>query len=209
MMEHLKALGLAENTLVIFTSDNGPHNESKHDLARFHPAGPYTGIKRSLTDGGIRVPFIAWWPGKVQPGESSHVGYFPDWLPTAAELAGAPTPERTDGISLVPVLTGKAAEQQLHEFLYWEFHEGGFKQAALYQGRWKGIRSGGPDLPVQLFDQETDIAEKMDVAAQHPEIAAKIGDYLKTARTPLPEWEPQWKAGGKKAAARRDAGDGS
>jgi arylsulfatase A-like enzyme len=209
MMEHLKALGLAENTLVIFTSDNGPHNESKHDLTRFHPAGHYTGIKRSLTDGGIRVPFIAWWPGKVQPGESSHVGYFPDWLPTAAELAGAPTPEQTDGISLVPVLTGKAADQKSHEFLYWEFHEGGFKQAALYQGRWKGIRSGGPDLPVQLFDQETDIAEKMDVAAQHPEIAAKIGDYLKTARTPLPEWEPQWKAGGKKAAARRDVGEGS
>ena len=209
MMEHLKALGLAENTLVIFTSDNGPHNESKHDLTRFHPAGPYTGIKRSLTDGGIRVPFIAWWPGKVEPGESSHVGSFPDWLPTASELAGAPNPEQTDGISLVPVLTGKAAEQKSHEFLYWEFHEGGFKQAALYQGRWKGIRIGGPDLPVQLFDQETDIAEKTDVAAQHPEIAAKIGDYLKTARTPLPEWEPQWKAGGKKGASRRDAGEGS
>jgi arylsulfatase A-like enzyme len=195
MMAHLKTLGLAENTLVIFTSDNGPHNESKHDLERFDPNGPYTGIKRSLTDGGIRVPFIAWWPGKVKPGESAHVGYFPDFMPTAAELAGTPAPEKTDGISLVPALTGK--EQPKHEFLYWEFHEGGFKQAALYQGRWKGIRSGGPDAPVQLFDQQNDVAELTNVADKHPDIATKISDYLKTARTPLAEWEPQWKAGKK------------
>jgi len=195
MMEHLKTLGLAENTLVIFTSDNGPHNESKHDLERFDPAGPYTGIKRSLTDGGIRVPFIAWWPGKVKPGESAHVGYFPDFMPTAAELAGGSAPEKTDGISLVPALTGK--EQPKHEFLYWEFHEGGFKQAALYQGRWKGIRSGGPDAPVQLFDQQNDVAEQTNVADKHPDIATKISYYLKTARTPLAEWEPQWKAGKK------------
>jgi len=193
-LEQLKTLGLAENTLVIFTSDNGPHNESKHNLERFDPNGPYTGIKRSLTDGGIRVPFIAWWPGKITPGESAHVGYFPDWLPTAAELAGAPAPENTDGISLVPVLTGRASEQKKHEFLYWEFHEGGFKQAALYQERWKGIRVGDPGAPVQLFDQQNDAAEQTNVAAAHPEIAAKIGDYLKTARTPLPEWEPRWKA---------------
>jgi arylsulfatase A-like enzyme len=195
MMEHLKALGLAENTLVIFSSDNGPHNESKHDLERFDPNGPYTGIKRSLTDGGIRVPFIAWWPGKVKPGEAAHVGYFPDFMPTAAELAGTPAPEQTDGISLVPTLTGK--EQPKHNFLYWEFHEGGFKQAALYQGRWKGIRTGGPDAPVQLFDQQNDIAELTNVADKHPDIAEKIGAYLKTARTPLAEWEPQWKAGKK------------
>jgi len=92
------------------------------------------------------------------------------------------------------VLTGDAASQKKHDFLYWEFHEGGFKQAALYQGRWKGIRTGGPDAPVQLFDQQNDVAEETDVAKQHPEIAAKIGDYLKTARTPLAEWEPQWKS---------------
>lgn len=198
MMKHLEQLGLAQNTLVVFTSDNGPHNESKHDLARFNPSGPYTGIKRSLTDGGIRVPFIVWWPGKVKPGgESAHVGYFPDWLPTAVELAGAPAPEKTDGLSLVPVLIGKAEAQPKHEFLYWEFHEGGFKQAALYQGRWKGIRMGGPDSPVQLFDQQNDVAEKTNVAAEHPQIAETISAYLKTARTPLAEWEPVWKAAGK------------
>jgi arylsulfatase A-like enzyme len=194
MMEHLKALGLAERTLVIFTSDNGPHNESRHDLTRFEPSGPLSGIKRSLTDGGIRVPFIAWWPGTVQPGESGHVGYFADWLPTAAELAGAPAPEVTDGISIVPVLTGRADEQPRHEFLYWEFHERGFKQAALYQGRWKGIRAGGPDKTVVLHDLENDIAEETNVAGQHPDIAEQIGAYLKTARAPLPEWEPVWEA---------------
>ena len=194
MMEHLHKLGIANNTLVIFTSDNGPHNESKHDLTRFNPAGPYTGIKRSLTDGGIRVPFIAWWPGQVKPGVTDHPGYFPDFLPTAAELAGAPPPERTDGLSLVPLLTGRPQDQKKHEFLYWEFHEGGFRQAALYQGRWKGIRTGGPDTPVQLYDQRNDVAELNDVAPAHPEIAAKIGEYLKTARTELAEWQPQWKA---------------
>ena len=97
----------------------------------------------------------------------------------------------------MPVLTGKAEAQPKHEFLYWEFHEGGFKQAALFQGRWKGIRTGGPDAPVQLFDQQNDIAEKTNVAAEHPQIAEKISAYLKTARTPLPEWEPVWKAAGK------------
>ncbi len=192
MLQHLDELGLAKNTLVIFTSDNGPHDESKHDLTRFNPAGPFSGIKRSLTDGGIRVPFIAWWPGKVKPGESAHVGYFPDWLPTAAELAGATPPPNLDGISLVPTLLDQDAPQKPHEFLYWEFHEGGFKQAALYQGRWKGIRSGGPDAPVRLFDQANDIAEKTDVASQHPEIAEKLSTYLKTARTPSAAWEPQW-----------------
>ncbi len=199
MLAHLRTLGIEENTLVVFTSDNGPHNESKHDLTRFRPAGPYSGIKRSLTDGGIRVPFIAWWPGKIQAGaESAHVGYFPDWLPTAAALAKAPAPAKTDGLSLVPVLTGNPDAQKQHEFLYWEFHEGSFKQAAICQGRWKGIRSGGPDAPIQLFDQSNDVAERTNVADQHPDIAAKIGDYLQTARTPLPEWEPKWNAGTKR-----------
>ena len=199
MMDQLKALGIADNTLVIFSSDNGPHDESKHDLERFDPNGPYTGIKRSLTDGGIRVPFIAWWPGKVKPGVSDHPGYFPDWFATAAEVAGAKAPFNLDGLSLVPTLTGEGTQKE-HEFLYWEFHEGGFKQAALYQGRWKGIRSGGPDAVVQLFDQENDVAELTNVADQHQEIAAKIGDYLKTARTPSADWEPQWQKASKKKA---------
>lgn len=195
LLARLHELGIAEKTLVIFTSDNGPHNESKHSLARFNPSGPLSGTKRSLTDGGIRVPMIAWWPGHIAPGrESDHVGYFADWMATAVQIAGATMPDGCDSISFVPTLLGKSAEQPRHEFLYWEFHEGGFKQAALYQGRWKGIRSGGPDAPVALYDQETDIAEKTNVAAQHPEIAAKIGQYLSSARSSSPDWTPKWEA---------------
>ncbi|MCL4194063.1 MAG: sulfatase-like hydrolase/transferase, partial [Thermoguttaceae bacterium] len=171
---------------------------------RFNPSGPLTGIKRSLTDGGIRVPFIAWWPGKVAAGaESAHVGYFGDWMATAADLAGAPMPAERDSLSLAPTLAGQTDSQKRHEFLYWEFHEGGFKQAALYQGRWKGIRSGSPDAPVVLHDLQNDIAEQANVAAEHPEIAEKIGAYLQTARTELPEWEPRWQSQKKPSKARK------
>ena len=198
MLQHLRELGLAENTLVIFTSDNGPHDESKHDPSRFQPSGPFTGMKRSLTDGGIRVPFIAWWPGKVPAAaESKHVGSFADWLPTATALGQAEMPPNTDGISFVPALLGKTGEQKSHEFLYWEFHEGGFQQAALYQGRWKGIRSGSADAPVLLYNQLADPAEKMDVAATRPDIAEKISLWLKTARTESPAWQPVWQPASK------------
>ena len=195
MLETLRELGLAEKTLVIFTSDNGPHDESNHDLKRFDPSGPLSGIKRSLTDGGIRVPMIAWWPGTIEPGtESDHVAYFGDWMATAAELAGAEVPDGCNSISFVPTLLGHDSKQREHEFLYWEFHERGFKQAALYKGRWKGIRSGSRDAPIVLYDLKNDIGEKTNVAAEHPEIAEKISEYLTTARAPLPEWEPKWAA---------------
>ncbi|MHB1309714.1 MAG: arylsulfatase [Limisphaerales bacterium] len=193
LLEQLRQLGLEKNTLVLFTSDNGPHNESHHHYERFQPSGPFTGLKRSLTDGGIRVPCIAWWPGTVKAGaETAHVAYFGDWMATAAELAGAQVPANLDSISFAPTLLGDDAAQKQHEFLYWEFHEGGFKQAALYQGRWKGLRSGAPDAPVRLFDLRSDVAEQHDVATQHPEVARRIGDYLQTARTPSPAWEPKW-----------------
>jgi len=195
LLSRLREFGLAENTLVIFTSDNGPHNESNHSLARFNPSGPFTGIKRSLTDGGIRVPFIAWWPGKIAADtKSDFVGYFGDWMATAAELAETQTPAGCDSLSIVPTLLGKPKDQKQHEFLYWEFHEGGFKQATLYQGRWKGIRSGGPEAPVVLFDLKNDVGEKTNVAAEHPEIAATIGKYLLTARSSSANWEPKWAA---------------
>lgn len=198
MLDELRALGIAENTLVIFTSDNGPQKESRHDLTRFKPSGPFTGIKRSLTDGGIRVPCVAWWPGTVRAGAvSGHVGYFGDWMATAAALAGAALPEGRDSLSFAPELTGRG-EQARHEFLYWEFHEGGFRQAALYDGRWKGIRSGAPDAPVRLYDQRLDVAETNDVAALHPEVARKIGEYLGAARSASAEWQPVWQPGKKK-----------
>lgn len=195
LMDHLKLLGIEENTLVIFTSDNGPHDESSHNLDRFDPNGPFSGIKRDLTDGGIRVPFIAWWPGTVDRGVTDHVGYFADWMPTAAELAGAKVDSKTDGLSMVPTLLGQPDQQQAHDFIYWEFSHwrNGFIQAALYDERWKGFRRGSPDAPVELYDLKNDPAEQIDVSDQHPEIAQKIGEYLKTARTPDPNWEPKWK----------------
>jgi arylsulfatase A-like enzyme len=193
LLDHLELLGLSENTLVIFTSDNGPHNESSHNLDRFQPSGPFSGIKRSLTDGGIHVPTVAWWPGRVKAGiESGHVGYFGDWFATAVELAGGEAPSGLDSISFAPELLGRTAEQKQHEFLYWEFHERGFQQAALYQGRWKGLRSGGPDAPVRVFDLQNDPAEKTDVASRRPEIATKLAAYLKTARTDAPNWPAKW-----------------
>jgi arylsulfatase A-like enzyme len=196
LLDKLRETGLDKKTLVIFTSDNGPHNESKHDLTRFSPSGPFTGIKRSLTDGGIRVPFIAWWPESIKAGSvSKHVGYFGDWMATAAELSKASPPASTDSISFVPTLRGNDSDQKSHEFLYWEFHEGGFKQAALYQGRWKGIRSGGPTAPVALYDQLNDIEEKKNVAKEHPEIAATINRYLGSARSECPDWKPVWADG--------------
>lgn len=199
MLATLREKGLAEKTLVIFTSDNGPHNESNHQLERFQPSGPFTGIKRSLTDGGIRVPAIAWWPGQIQPGsESDHVASFADWMATAAELAGTTIPPGCDSISFVPTLRGSSAEQKQHEFLYWEFHEGGFKQAALYLGRWKGIRRGSEEANIVLYDQQSDITEQHDVTDKHPEIVAKIDQFLKTARTTSSDWEPKWNSEGKK-----------
>lgn len=189
MMDLLQELGIAGNTLVIFTSDNGPHNESGHDLARFQPAGPLKGIKRDLTDGGIRVPAIAWWPGKVPADTTSaRAAYFGDWFATACELAGTAPPATLDSISFVPTLLGDPGNQKDHEFLYWEFHEGGFHQAALYRGRWKGIRTGNIGNPLALHDLSNDPGETTDVAAGNPEIVSRIDAYLKSARLESAEW---------------------
>lgn len=199
MLAKLKELGLEKDTLVVFTSDNGPHDEARHDLKRFNPSGPFSGIKRALTDGGIRVPFIAWWPGRIKPGrESGHVSYAGDFFATAAQLAGRPAPVGLDSLSFLPALTGQG-DQLAHEFLYWEFHEGGFRQAALLEGRWKGIRSGGPDRAIRLHDLKLDVAEQKDVAAEHPEVTRRLSEYLSTARTESADWIPVWQAGnGKK-----------
>lgn len=189
MLVELEELGIANNTLVIFTSDNGPHNESSHSLKRFQPSGPFTGIKRSLTDGGIRVPCICWWPGKIKAGsQSNHVAYFGDWFATACDLAGTKLPDGLDSKSFTPSLLNQPSKQTSHEFLYWEFHEGGFHQAALYQGQWKGIRSTKEENRLRLYDLRSDIQEKNDVAASNPEIVKRIEAYLASARTDSEDW---------------------
>ena len=188
LLGQLRLLGLAENTLVIFSSDNGPHNESNHDLNRFHPSGPFSGIKRSLTEGGIRVPAIAWWPGHIKPrSETDHVAYFGDWMATAAELAGAHVPPGCDSLSFVPTLLGRSSDQQ-HEFLYWEFHDARLQPGRPVPGALEGNPRRSVSAPLALYDLKDDVAEKTNVAAEHPEIAAKIDAYLKSARSESLDW---------------------
>ncbi len=181
LMKRLKDLDLDENTIVFFSSDNGPHKEGGQDPQFFDSAGPLRGIKRDLTEGGIREPMIVRWPGKVKAGVvTDQVGAFWDFLPTAADLAGVKAPAGLDGVSLAPTLLGSGKQAQ-HEFLYWEFHERGFQQA-VRMGDWKAIRLkvGGP---LELYDLKTDIGEAHDVASDHPDVVAKIEEYLKGART--------------------------
>jgi len=187
----LKELYLDENTLVIFTGDNGPHKEGGADPAFFNSFGPLRGYKRDLYEGGIRVPMIARWPGKIKEGsESHHVSAFWDVLPSCCELAGVKSPEDIDGISFVTTLLGQSSQQKKHEFLYWEFHEQGKKQAVRF-GDWKGVRlnvAKNPNGPIELYNIRDDIGEKNNIAGQHPDIAAKIAGYMKTARTPSQNW---------------------
>jgi arylsulfatase A-like enzyme len=188
LLDKLKELGLEDDTLVLFTSDNGPHKEGGNDPAFFNSSGPHRGIKRSLTDGGIRVPAIARWPGVVKAGTTSdHVWAFWDFLPTACDLAGVETPKGLDGISILPTLTGQGKQAE-HAFLYWEFHEGGSIQAVRHK-QWKAIRPLGK--PLQLYDVAADPGEKDEVAAKHPAVVADIEAYLKTARTESTEFPLQ------------------
>jgi len=186
LLTELKKLGLEENTIVFFSSDNGPHKEGGHDPRFFQSGGPLTGIKRDLFEGGVRVPMIARWPGHIAAGRASdQVWTFWDFLPTAAELAGATAPAGLDGIAVLPTLLGKG-EQKQHDFLYWEFHERGFQQA-VRMGEWKAVRSASGE-PLELYDLRTDLAEKHNVAGQQAEIVDRIEEYLKTARTASSRW---------------------
>ena len=186
LLDKLRTLGLEEDTIVFFSSDNGPHKEGGGDPFFFKSAGPLSGFKRSMHDGGIRVPMIVRWPGHVPAGKvSDQVWAFWDFLPTAAELAGTRAPAGLDGLSMVPALLGRG-EQKQHDFLYWEFHQGSSHQA-VRTGKWKAIR-GAPGAPLELYDLSNDLGEQLDVAAQHPEVTARIETYLRTARTESPEW---------------------
>jgi len=191
LLAQLKALGLDERTLVIFTSDNGPHREGGplQNPDFFAASGPLNGTKRALTDGGIRVPWLVRWPSQIKAGTvSTHVGYFGDVMATLAELAGATAPKVLDSISLVPELRGKG-EQAKHAYLYWEFYEKGFNQAVLLEGRWKGIRLTGPSAPIRLFDLQTDLGEKTDLAAKQPELVARVAAVMREAHVDNEFWK--------------------
>jgi arylsulfatase A-like enzyme len=198
LLDYLKELGIEKNTLVFFTSDNGPHDEAGHNPERFNPSGPLRGMKRALYEGGIRVPAIAWWPGTVKPGSTSdHVSYFGDWMATAADLAGAALPEGTDSISFAATLRGDAKDQKQHNALYWEFYEQGGRQAVRF-GDWKAIRQPMFTGEIELYNLRTDIGETTDVSSRHPEVVAQASELMEDAHTPHPNWKPRGKPPKKK-----------
>jgi len=173
----LRELGIDRGTLIIFTSDNGPHSEGGHKHEYFDANGPLRGFKRDLYEGGIRVPAIACWPGKISPGsQSSEPLAFYDFLPTACEVAGVKPPKDTDGVSFLPTLFGNPDEQTHHDYLYWKYG----KKEAVRQGEWKAVRLA-PDRHIELYDLNADIGESQDVADRHPDIVARLEAAMRQA----------------------------
>ena len=175
----VEELGIADNTLIIFTSDNGPHKEGGADPDYFDSNADLRGHKRDLYEGGIRVPMIAYWPNKIKPNSrSNHISAFWDVLPTVCEIAQIKKPKNIDGISFLPELLGK--KQQRHDYLYWEFLEQGGKQAVRF-GDWKGVRlkmSNNPSANIELYNLISDIGEENNVADDNPKIVKQIMDIM-------------------------------
>jgi arylsulfatase A-like enzyme len=199
LLDLLRELEIDERTIVFFCSDNGA---AKRFDGVLDSSGPLRGFKRSMYEGGIRVPLIARWPGRTKAGTvSEHLCYFADMMPTFADLAGALQymPADVDGLSIVPTLTGRADEQKQHEFLYWEwqrFNWGKRKNVpdglmqAVRMGNWKAVRHKS-NMPFELYDLSGDIGEKNNVAGEHPEIVAKIEAYVVRGRVePREQIEP-------------------
>ncbi|WP_100630297.1 arylsulfatase [Algoriphagus formosus] len=184
----LKEKGMEENTLIIFTSDNGPHVEGGHDPEFFNSNGPFRGHKRDLYEGGIRVPLIIKWPEKIQSGSiSHHISAFWDFLPTFSQLVETPLHNQVDGISFLPTLLDQG-KQESHSYLYWEFLEQGGKQA-IRKGKWKGVKLNVRDYPerqIELFDLESDSEEKIDLAKRFPEVAKELNTLMLEAHQENP-----------------------
>lgn len=181
ILDLIDSLGLSENTLIFFSSDNGPHQEGGADPGYFRSSGPFRGIKRDLYDGGIRLPLLARWPGKIPAGVQTDIlSGFQDFLPSMAALTGIKIPGETDGISLLPVLMGQDQAEE-HDYLYWEFHEQGGKQA-VRKGKWKAVRLNvnmNENAPVELYDLETDPGETIDIAGKYPEMVSDMEEIMK------------------------------
>lgn len=189
LIEKLKADGLYENTILVFTSDNGPTFNGGSDSPWFNSGGPFKSEygwgKCFLHEGGIRVPAIFVWPGKIKKGtESNHLCSFQDMMPTLADIAGTACPP-TDGISILPTLLGQKEKQKEHKYLYWEYPDPRIGLKAIRMGRWKGIisdiRKGNTRM--QLFDVDNDLRELHDVAAQHPDIVNRLEQLMKESNT--------------------------
>jgi len=189
IMAELKALGLDENTLVMFSSDHGAHSAGGHLQTDFNSSGDLRGEKRDLYEGGIRVPTIARWPGRIAPGSrSDHVSAFWDFLPTAAELAGvSDLPDGIDGFSFAPTLLGEPDRQEKHDYLYWEFYEQNGKRAALFGDDIKAVQLNLAftlDGPVEIYDLKRDPTETTDIAGDHPEWVQRAREIFEEAHTP-------------------------
>jgi len=191
ILDLLGELEIEENTLVIFTSDNGPHKEGGHKPDFFDSNGPLKGYKRDLYEGGIRVATTAWWPGKIKAGSTSaHLAAGWDLLPTLCELAGMTKPKGIDGVSFAPTLLGQTKKQEKREYLYWEFHERGGKQA-VRMGKWKGIRLNvrkNKDAPIELYDLSKDIGEEKNLADKHPDLVKKMAQAMADSHTTNPNF---------------------
>ena len=182
ILERLKRYNIEENTLVFFTSDNGPGGAS---AKRFGSSGPFRGFKRDLYEGGIRVPLLARWKGTIRPGTSDHVVASWDYFSTAADLTGQRV-DAADGISFAPTLRGDPERQKRHSSLYWEFFERGFQQAVRMDD-WKGVRLRR-DAPLELFNLARDPGEKENLAAREPDIVKRLEEILRASRTPTERW---------------------
>ena len=189
MMAWLKARGMDRNTLVVFSSDNGPHNEGKHHPELFNPSGGLRGMKRALYEGGIRVPFIARWPMKIKAGTANdHVGYFGDVMATISELTNQTPPTGLDSISFLPTLLGKASLQTKHKYIYFEFYEQGSRQSVRF-GNWKAIRQPMLTGKIELFDLSKDLAEASNVAEANPDIVKQAVALIDEAHVAHPAWK--------------------
>jgi arylsulfatase len=193
ILDKLKDLKLDSNTLVVFTSDNGgTHNVGGADSDFFKSAGDLRGLKGSLYEGGIRVPFVAYWPGKITAGAVCDEPFaFWDVLPTLGELAGADAPKGVDGVSLMPTLLGKG-EQKKHAFLYWEFPGYGGQQA-VRAGDWKAVRQklGQKKIVTELYHLKGDPNETTDVAAKHPDVVTRLEKVMADQHAPNPDFPLQ------------------
>ncbi|MBC7364727.1 MAG: arylsulfatase [Candidatus Aminicenantes bacterium] len=190
IMDLVKQLGLDEDTIIMFSSDNGTTYCCGVDYQFFESVSPLKGLKGSLHEGGIRVPFIARWPGKIKPGTTSdHICAFWDMMPTLCDIMGIETPQHTDGISFLPALLGKGYQKE-HEYLYWELPEYGAQQT-VRMGRWKGYRTNlrkqaHPKL--ELYDLDADPGQEIDVADKHPDITKKIEEIMQEEHVYHPEF---------------------
>tara|TARA_B100000927_G_scaffold291673_1_gene295445 strand:+ start:6431 stop:7825 length:1395 start_codon:yes stop_codon:yes gene_type:complete len=200
LLDKLDGLGISENTLVLFSSDNGPTSAGGADPEYFNGNGIYQGIKRDVYEGGIRAPMIARWPGTIEAGsKSDHVSAHWDVMATLAEVSGATLPKEQVGVSFAPTLKGDADNQDQHDYLYWEFYEKGGKQA-IRQGKWKAVRLDrtkiGPEGAWEIYDLEKDPSEENNLAAQKPEMQKQFNQLALEAATESEFFS--WKSGKKK-----------